>query len=301
MSKSFKHQAKREDIRRGPVGDATKSAAKNPGVDRTRVLSGKTERSDRKSGSAGYFVPGLRAVLELLLADPVRARRIWFEEGRSFAQIEELAAANSIAIQFASREELENRVGVGLARGVVLEATPPKNWVVEEWIDAYAGEEHEARLVLALDEVGDPQNLGAILRSAEFFGAGCVFWSKDRSAPLSALALRAAAGATERVPMAITTNLVRGLEAFKKAGFWVVGTTVDAPTTLSAFIGKKPPHRVVLVMGSEEKGLRRLTMDHCDFLVTIPRVGHVGSLNVSSAAAVCLSALAPHCRSDGSE
>jgi 23S rRNA (guanosine2251-2'-O)-methyltransferase len=147
--------------------------------------------------------------------------------------------------------------------------------------------------VLALDQVQDPQNLGALLRTAECAGVEGVLIPENRSSAVTPAVCKAAAGAEEYLEIARVTNLVRSLEAFKKQGFWIVGTA--APSA-----GIKPgsyvqdalnfawPEKTLLVLGAEGGGMRRLTIDTCDFLIHLPLAGKITSLNVAAAGAVCL-------------
>lgn len=140
-------------------------------------------------------------------------------------------------------------------------------------------------LVLVLDCVQDPHNLGAILRTAEAAGVDAVVAPKDKSAGLTETVRRVSVGAADRVPFVQVTNLVRALEALKQEGLWLVGTTDHAAECLYQLDLTVP---LALVMGSEEKGMRRLTEERCDFRAAIPMAGAVGCLNVSVAAGVCL-------------
>jgi 23S rRNA (guanosine2251-2'-O)-methyltransferase len=140
-------------------------------------------------------------------------------------------------------------------------------------------------LLLVLDQVQDPQNLGACLRTADAAGVDALVVPKDRSAPMSAVVRSVASGAAEAVPMARVTNLARTLRAMKELGVWIFGTSDRAEKNLYESDLTGP---VALVMGAEGKGLRRLTSETCDLLVRIPMVGSVECLNVSVAAGVCL-------------
>ena len=210
--------------------------------------------------------------------------------------VEELARAEGVPIERVERDELDALVGAGVARGVLAIAQPPRSWELDDLLEQTEPRSAGGRrLIVACDGVVDPHNFGAILRSADFFGALGVVWARDRAAPLSATAVRASAGASERVRLVPVTNLARALESAKRAGpWWVVGTVVDAEQSLRDFAGEAPEDLIV-VLGSEHKGLRRLTRERCDFLVTIAgardKAGGMGSLNVSTAAAVILATL----------
>ena len=142
-----------------------------------------------------------------------------------------------------------------------------------------------AGLFLALDTVQDPQNLGAIFRTAAFFGVRGVLLTRNRSASLTGAAYDVASGGVEYVPFSVQTNLSRALDVAKDAGLWVLGTSEHAEKDVSAFSGDRP---WLLVLGNEESGMRRLTRDKCDEICRIAPRGAVGSLNVSAAAAICM-------------
>jgi len=143
----------------------------------------------------------------------------------------------------------------------------------------------EQPLLLILDGVTDPHNLGACLRSADAAGVTAVIFPKDKSADINDVARKVASGAAETVPWIRVTNLARTLAQLKQAGVWVIGTSGDASDTLHDQDLTVP---CALVLGSEGTGMRRLTREACDFTVSLPMAGAVSSLNVSVAAGVCL-------------
>ncbi len=150
------------------------------------------------------------------------------------------------------------------------------------------GKSIENGLWLALDQIQDPHNVGAIFRTAAFFGIRGIVVTKDRSAPLTATVYDVASGGMECVPFAQPANLSRSLNQAKKAGVWVLGTSEHATQDLSSIDRGRP---WLLILGNEEKGLRRLTSEHCDELCRISPKGEIGSLNVSVAAGVMMAAL----------
>jgi 23S rRNA (guanosine2251-2'-O)-methyltransferase len=166
-------------------------------------------------------------------------------------------------------------------QGVVIEVEP----LEDMWLDDVLAEAPEKATLLVLDQVTDPHNVGAILRSAAAFGAVGIV-TQDRHAPPESGALaKAASGALERVPWVRVVNLARALEEIAEAGFWRIGLAGDAQTELKDALG---PKRVALVLGAEGPGMRSNTREHCDALAKLPISDAVESLNVSNAAAVAL-------------
>lgn len=187
-----------------------------------------------------------------------------------------------LAITFAEAADLGRLVpGDAPHQGVVIEVEP----LDDAWLDGLLHEAGERALLLVLDQVTDPHNVGAILRSAAAFGAIGVVTQDRHSPPESGVIAKAASGALERVPWVRVVNLARALEEIGEAGFWRIGLAGDADSTLADALG---PPRLALVLGAEGPGLRHNTRDHCDALARLPIGDAMESLNVSNAAAVAL-------------
>lgn len=166
-------------------------------------------------------------------------------------------------------------------QGVVIEVEP----LEDAWLDEVLTDAREGAVLLVLDQVTDPHNVGAILRSAAAFGAIGIVTQDRHSPPESGVVAKAASGALERIPWVRVVNLARALEEIGEAGFWRIGLTGDAEMGLKEALG---PPRVALVLGAEGPGLRQNTREHCDALARLPISDAVESLNVSNAAAVAL-------------
>ena len=166
-------------------------------------------------------------------------------------------------------------------QGVVIEVAP----LEDAWLGDILAHAPERAVLLVLDQVTDPHNVGAILRSAAAFGAAGIVTQDRHSPPESGVIAKAASGALERVPWARVVNLARALEEIGEAEFWRIGLAGDADTNLSAALG---PARVGLVLGAEGAGLRPNTREHCDALAKLPISDAIESLNVSNAAAIAL-------------
>ena len=166
-------------------------------------------------------------------------------------------------------------------QGVVIEVEP----LGDQWLDDVLPDAPDGTLLLVLDQVTDPHNVGAILRSAAAFGAAGIVTQDRHSPPESGVVAKAASGALERVPWIRVVNLARALEEVGEAGFWRIGLAGDAEQTLAQALG---PPRVALVLGAEGTGLRPNTREHCDALARLPIEDAIESLNVSNAAAVAL-------------
>ncbi|MFD2766602.1 23S rRNA (guanosine(2251)-2'-O)-methyltransferase RlmB [Micromonospora eburnea] len=234
---------------------------------------------------------GRNPVLESLRAQ-VPATALYTAQGIEIDdrvnEIVRTAADRGIAILEVSRAELDRLTGGVLHQGVGLQVPP---FAYEPFEDLMAASlEQAAPLLVALDGVTDPRNLGAVIRSAAAFGAQGVFVPERRAAGITATAWRTSAGAAARVPVAQVTNLTRSLKACKDAGFVVVGLDADGETDLYDLEAAVGP--LVVVVGSEGRGLSRLVGETCDLTVSIPMVSDVESLNASVAAAVTLAEVA---------
>ncbi|WP_312937003.1 23S rRNA (guanosine(2251)-2'-O)-methyltransferase RlmB [Pseudomonas sp.] len=229
---------------------------------------------------------GVHAVQALLQHHPKRVKQIWLSEGRSEPRLQALlalAAENRVAVGQAERRELDAWVE-GVHQGVVADVSPSQVWG-EAMLDELLERAETPPLILVLDGVTDPHNLGACLRSADAAGATAVVIPKDKSATLTAVVRKVACGAAEVIPLVAVTNLARTLEKLQQRGLWVVGTAGEAEQEIYQQDLTGP---LVMIMGAEGRGMRRLTREHCDFLVKLPMSGSVSSLNVSVATGVCL-------------
>jgi 23S rRNA (guanosine2251-2'-O)-methyltransferase len=193
----------------------------------------------------------------------------------------EQAARNSVRVRFVTRDELEHAAKGGGHQGVVANVERRTEATLEELAEGKDG----PPLIVVLDEVEDPQNVGAILRSVDAAGGTGVVRQTRRAAPLDGAAAKTSAGAVNHVAVADVVNIARSLEALKKAGVWTVGLDAGAKMAYYEWDLTLP---TALVVGAEGHGLRRLVRERCDQVVSIPMLGHVGSLNVSAATAVVL-------------
>jgi 23S rRNA (guanosine2251-2'-O)-methyltransferase len=240
----------------------------------------------------GRVVYGVHPVEELLRAarDVVvvyLANEGWRTRPAALRGIAEAAARRKITVEERSREELETLAGSGGHQGVVAIAGELAYAEPDALVDA-ALDRGEPALLLVLDSVQDPQNLGALVRSAHVLGAHGVLIPKDRAARVTGAAVKASAGATEHLPIALCTNLVRTLEAWKARGVWIVGALADGGRDARAPWEIDLAQPVALVVGAEGTGIRPLVARACDLHVRIPMAGRVASLNVSAAGAVLL-------------
>jgi 23S rRNA (guanosine2251-2'-O)-methyltransferase len=234
----------------------------------------------------GETIYGVHAVRSLLARQPQRVITVRLATSRDdprVREIENLAKKNGRPVQRIDAHALKQMLGDVAHQGVIAEIEPLPPWTEDDLLAAL--ESARDPLLLVLDGVQDPHNLGACLRTADACGALAVVVPKDRAAQLNATARKVAVGAAETTPVVAVTNLVRALKLLKEAGLWVVGADADGPKLAHEADLKGG---TVLVLGAEGSGLRQLTRQTCDFIVRLPQLGAVESLNVSVAAGMLL-------------
>ncbi|MEY3280341.1 MAG: hypothetical protein RL674_326 [Pseudomonadota bacterium] len=232
-------------------------------------------------------IVGLHAAQSALMYSPQKISRAWVDSERHDKRLETLLETLStldISIEKVERKKLDKLADGMNHQGVVLEVALPEELSEN---DLKVAVEHlsENALFLVLDNVQDPHNLGACLRTADATGVHGIIITKDNAVGITPTVCKVASGAAETVPVYVVTNLARTLRWLKTEGVWVVGTAGEVESTLFKSDFTVP---MALVIGAEEKGMRRLTREQCDFLVKLPMLGTVESLNLSVATGVLL-------------
>ena len=229
------------------------------------------------------LIYGINPVLEALKARRVTSLRIAARDDDRIREIERVAASQGVVVRRVDADELDRAAGGSRHRhqGVIAEAAEAAIRDVEDLITAAAG----VPLIVVLDGIEDPHNVGAILRTVDAAGADGVVRQSRHAAPLGGATAKASAGAVAHVKVADVVNIARALEALKEAGVWTVGLAGDAAKRYDQIDYRVP---TALVVGAEGTGLRRLVRERCDWLVSIPMSGHVQSLNVSVATGIVL-------------
>lgn len=233
------------------------------------------------------LVYGIHAVRHTLLNCPQEVLELWIKKdwrARGISEIRTLALRQGLAVQEVSGATLDELVSEGVHQGVVLRRRAPR-LRDESDLAVLVGKCDKPPLVLVLDGIQDPHNLGACLRTADAAGVDAVVIPVHRGVGLTGAARKAASGAAETVPLIAATNLARALRAIRDSGVWLIGTADDAKQTVFEADFTRPS---AIVLGSEDRGMRRLTREHCDTLVRIPMFGSVESLNVSVVTGICL-------------
>ncbi|NOQ69992.1 MAG: 23S rRNA (guanosine(2251)-2'-O)-methyltransferase RlmB [Gammaproteobacteria bacterium] len=230
------------------------------------------------------IIYGIHAVEAAIRNQPENVLQVFVQQGRNdnrIKKIVDIAKNSGVSLQAITNDKLKEKCPKARHQGVVAEIRHSKSSVLS--LDELLTK--EKLLLLVLDEVQDPHNIGACLRTADAAAVDAVIVSKNRSPALTPVMRNVASGAAETVPYIMVSNLARALEKIKQSNVWVMGTSGDASQTIYEASANQ---RLALVMGSEGKGLRRLTREACDELISIPMLGSVESLNISVATAVCL-------------
>ena len=235
------------------------------------------------------IIYGINPVLEALRAGRVKEVRVVGSAvgrpagrgGARLPQVLALAREQGVRVRRVPEETLERDSRRGVHQGVVADLDAAPRYSVEDLVRGAAG----PPLLIVLDGIEDPHNMGAILRTADAAGVDGLVRQTRRSAALGGAAVKASAGAVVHVKIAEVVNIARALEELKGLGVWTVGLVAEAATSYDAIDFGGP---TAIVLGGEGSGLRRLVRERCDFLAAIPRRGHVSSLNVSVAAGVTL-------------
>ncbi len=229
---------------------------------------------------------GWHAVQAFVARHPARVAALRVAERREDPRVKALearASALGVDLRRIERAELDRLLGDAVHQGVMAEIAPLAPWTEDDLLVALGAVDEP--LLLVLDGVQDPHNLGACLRTADACGALAVIVPRDRAAQLTPTVRKVAAGAAESTPVVAVTNLARSLKLLKGAGVWIAGADAAAPKLAEEAALGGP---LALVLGAEGAGLRHLTREHCDFLVRLPQQGAVESLNVSVAAGMLL-------------
>lgn len=291
--------ARRRGLRgKGPTPkaeDRVYHAAHKRKLERQRRDQGRHDRS-----ASTELVVGRNPVIECLHAR-VPATALYIAQGTRnddrLTEAVQLAHSRSIPLIEVPRIELDSMTGNGLHQGVGLQIPPFEYADVFDLIGTVA-DSKEQGMVVVLDNITDPRNLGAVIRSTAAFGGQGVVIPERRSASVTAVAWRTSAGTAARLPVAKATNITRTLKEFQQNGYQVVGLDAGGDTTYDSYDGTGP---VVIVVGSEGKGLSRLVRETCDVLVSVPTTSWVESLNASVAAGVVLSEFSRQRRAAGAK
>jgi 23S rRNA (guanosine2251-2'-O)-methyltransferase len=279
----------------------TPRASARPGHPAQRRASAQAKAAQRRSKDkpTAELVAGRNPVVECLRA-AVPATALYVQLGIDaddrVSEAVRMAADRGISVLEVSKPELDKLTGGALHQGLSLQMPPFEYAHPDDLLDA-AAESGEPPLLVALDGVTDPRNLGAVIRSAAAFGANGVLLPQRRSAGITAVAWRTSAGTAAKLPVALATNLTRTLRAYADAGMMIVGLDADGSITVDEL--KLATSPLVVVVGSEGRGLSRLVREACDETVSIPMAASVESLNASVAAGVVLAEVARRRRITG--
>jgi 23S rRNA (guanosine2251-2'-O)-methyltransferase len=235
----------------------------------------------------GRIIAGRQPVMEALRAGTSIARVVFLAgvHGRVIDDLKALAQERGVEIAELGRQEFRELASDTTTQGVVALVATQKKLSSLKDIVAIPPQRNEKGFLLIVDNIEDPHNLGALIRSAECAGAHGVIIPKHHTAPLSETVSKASAGSVEHMAIAEVTNVVNAIEELKEAGYWIVGLEAEGVKLFSTVDYSSP---TAIIVGSEGKGMRRLVREHCDFLVNIPLHGKISSLNASVAGALVM-------------
>jgi 23S rRNA (guanosine2251-2'-O)-methyltransferase len=230
---------------------------------------------------------GIHPSIEALRSGRDEIERIFLARGRrgpDVKKIRDLAAQKKIPVEFGEREYLDSLADGSTHQGVVCQCKPYAYYGLDEMLEGCHDSLNDC-LILILDCIVDPQNLGSLIRTGHCFGVAGIIIPEKRSASVTPSVIKASAGAAHHVPIAKVVNIARTVDYLKERGFWIYGADVSCEEDLGSFDYEGP---TCLIMGSEKKGIRPLVKKKCDFLISIPMRGHFDSLNVSVAGGIIL-------------
>ncbi len=231
---------------------------------------------------------GIHTCKQFLKHNAVKVEEVLLQEGKAAERLRDELGLSGLPVKLCDKNQLDQLSSGGNHQGIILRIKGSEA-KTEKQLNAYIEtlmQEMSSPLILVLDGITDPHNLGACLRSAAAAKVDAVILPKDKSAGINATVRKVAAGAVETLEIFVVTNLARSLDTLKSAGIWIVGTALDERATDYYQCDLKGA--LAIAMGSEGEGLRRLTKDKCDFLCYLPMPGDIQSLNVSVATGICL-------------
>jgi len=234
----------------------------------------------------GSIIAGRKPVMEALKAGTKIEKVVFLVgvQGRVIQEIRDLARSHAVECAEASRQAFRELADDVTTQGVLAVIQAKQLITLGDLLDRVHST-HQNGFFLVCDEIEDPHNLGALIRTAECAGANGVILPKHHSAPVTSTVIKASAGATEHVPVAEVTNIVQALTTLKEAAYWIVGLAAEGDRPYTAIDYSGP---IAIVVGNEGRGIRRLVREHCDFLALIPLYGKIGSLNASVAGALVM-------------
>ncbi len=245
----------------------------------------KKQKSHDRSDLPG-LIYGVNPVLEALREDTPIEKLVVARgrTGEGLQSILEAAKKKQVPFEFRERSEIDRLAG-GKSQGVAVFCKPFRYYDLEDILSHKNRSQKKSKLLVLLDSVSDPQNLGAVIRTSYVFGADGVVIPERRASPVTPAAVKASAGAARRIPVSRVVNLAQAIDELKNEGFWIYGAAAGSGRDFTQFDYNG---NTALVLGSEGEGMRGLVEKKCDFLVSIPMVGDLDSLNVSVAAGIIL-------------